>query len=891
MFLHKNNNSVKNKLDISIKKINYNLLKNKKSSFITLFDDNVPLNENNNGSKSQSKHVSPRQTEKTTICLSKDNEKKDNRNDMSNLTKNFSSQIITYNNLNFCKDFVSTKKTKGNVNKNKSKINYNKGHSPNTSTNNDLLKSCNNFKSNFLQSKSNKHLLINKSKGKNVNNNSNNNISSILCKNSHSKSPSVFVSPESNHHSVNTSLSHLQLNMKINKKENHTANPTTQNSKKDSKEKQKIKKKYYFYYSNKLIKSYDEKHVNANNNKKSNINNNNSNVNINIAQSKITVNKNSGFVHNKTLKQKLKKVNKNITPNMNYNHQIYNTNKNLSDIASMKSLLTNNCNFLKFKHNYIYSKNSSNNSNINQHLKNNCNYNNSTKNTSLSNKSVKRKEEIEHNYNSNKDYLKHKININKFHKNSLTTVPSKLNSKSTSRVEEQQSLIIMNSKERVITLCKDKLFAKTAAHSPKDLIKCKIVYVHQTNKQKLNKPGKYYFNTNTNYKKKTIQKLSKKTENESKYTNNKDINKHSFENRVNTDNILISNNILNENEIKQLETENLTIEKILSEENTYQVINTLSSIHSVNKDLYFYRKERDKVANYIQQYYETEGHYPSSKIHFYKYGKVIGRGAFGKVNIALHICSGQLVAIKSFNKKNLKNQKARKKIDQEIGIMKKAQSQFVAQILDYFENDTHIFIVMEYICEDLLNYISKRSQIPEITAKVIFKQIIEGIQFLHSKNIVHRDIKLDNILIDLSNTVKLCDFGVSRIVKLNDIMYDHCGTPAYIAPEIFLNKGYKGFACDIWSAGVTLHYMLSGNQPFKGSNLSKLHKNILEEQLTTIEGISNDANHLIQRMLVRNPKNRITVEEILYHPWLSGINTNIRENSKINYINLYYLFN
>ena len=92
---------------------------------------------------------------------------------------------------------------------------------------------------------------------------------------------------------------------------------------------------------------------------------------------------------------------------------------------------------------------------------------------------------------------------------------------------------------------------------------------------------------------------------------------------------------------------------------------------------------------------------------------------------------------------------------------------------------------MEYICGDLLNYIRKRSKISEQTAKIIFKQLMEGLDYIHKNNIVHRDIKLDNILIDLTNTIKICDFGVSRRLLPGDIMFEHCGTPAYIAPEIF----------------------------------------------------------------------------------------------------------
>lgn len=111
-------------------------------------------------------------------------------------------------------------------------------------------------------------------------------------------------------------------------------------------------------------------------------------------------------------------------------------------------------------------------------------------------------------------------------------------------------------------------------------------------------------------------------------------------------------------------------------------------------------------------------------------------------------------------------------------------------------------IVMENICGgDLLSFVRKRTKLTESTAKFIFRQIIEALQYIHSLNIVHRDIKLDNILIDLSNNIKICDFGVSKYVKKGEIMFDQCGTPAYIAPEILKNNGYEGFSVDFWSAG------------------------------------------------------------------------------------------
>ena len=186
---------------------------------------------------------------------------------------------------------------------------------------------------------------------------------------------------------------------------------------------------------------------------------------------------------------------------------------------------------------------------------------------------------------------------------------------------------------------------------------------------------------------------------------------------------------------------------------------------------------------------------------------------------------------------------------------------------------------MEYICGDLLNFVRKRTKINENIAKIIFKQIILGLKYIHSKNIVHRDIKLDNILIDLENTVKICDFGVSRkLNNSNNIMHEHCGTPVYIAPEIYSDKGYSGYGCDIWSLGVTLYYMVAGIQPFKASNLKDLQNLIKKGKFDILPFFSPDFIDLIQKMLTVDVNKRIDIEGILHHKWLKDVDVDNRKN-------------
>ena len=302
---------------------------------------------------------------------------------------------------------------------------------------------------------------------------------------------------------------------------------------------------------------------------------------------------------------------------------------------------------------------------------------------------------------------------------------------------------------------------------------------------------------------------------------------------------------------------------------------------TLTKDSSYFKEKLCELSLYIKKYYKEEKKYPKSNINFYLYGREIGCGAFGKVNIALHIGSGRLVAIKIFTKEKLKTERKIRKVRNEINILSKLRHPFINQILDTFETEKYVFIVMEYICADLLSFIRKREKLSENISKIIFKQIIEGLKYINKKKIVHRDIKLDNILIDLDNTVKICDFGVSKRISEDELMIDHCGTPGYISPEIYKNKGYEGFQCDIWSAGVTLYYMLSGNQPFRAYSIKEMEIKVIKGEFEEIKDISNEANDLIKKMLVVDPEKRIKINEILNHPWLKNEDVENRKNLKL----------
>ena len=348
----------------------------------------------------------------------------------------------------------------------------------------------------------------------------------------------------------------------------------------------------------------------------------------------------------------------------------------------------------------------------------------------------------------------------------------------------------------------------------------------------------------------------------------------------------LTNNENNNNiNIDLININSKTSEKNDINNNTISNKNELSTISQ--KDYNYYNEESLKKIKSIKKYGSEHNYnsYPKTNLSYYKIGRSIGHGAFGKVNIALHVLSGHIVAIKSFNK--IKKTFPMNKILYEIKLLKKLRShKNIIKYFEHFENEKHFFIVMENICGgNLLNAINKMSKFSESMAKNIFKQLIETIKYLHSIGIVHRDIKPDNILLDLDNTIKLCDFGVSKEVKEGQLLTDSCGTPAFVAPEILKDSPYNPYMTDIWSSGVVLYAMITGFFPFRGVNETELHKNILSGAFPKLKDVSNELKDLLNKILEVNPNKRITIDNILKHPWIiqnENINNNYTKNININ---------
>ena len=306
----------------------------------------------------------------------------------------------------------------------------------------------------------------------------------------------------------------------------------------------------------------------------------------------------------------------------------------------------------------------------------------------------------------------------------------------------------------------------------------------------------------------------------------------------------------------------------LSTSSTEKLI-SLNTSESVDEE------ERISLQHYIQEHFKSKGICPASTLEFYRVGKLIGKGAFGKVISAVHKLSGETVAMKTIERAYLADERHRRKVMQEVAILQRISHKRVIKVLETFESAHHLLIVMEYAGGgDLLQHVKSNGKLSEDDARHLFRQIVEGAVAIHEAGVLHRDFKLDNILLDKAKRkVKICDFGVSRIVKAGQRINEQCGTPAYIAPEIIADRGYEGFGADTWSLGVCLYAMINGMVPFKAQTLKDLHKLILTARYTMPETMSEEAKDLVSRMLQLVPSFRISLEDVLAHPWMAQEST------------------
>ncbi|XP_062374498.1 NUAK family SNF1-like kinase 1 [Sardina pilchardus] len=255
--------------------------------------------------------------------------------------------------------------------------------------------------------------------------------------------------------------------------------------------------------------------------------------------------------------------------------------------------------------------------------------------------------------------------------------------------------------------------------------------------------------------------------------------------------------------------------------------------------------------------------------HRYELQETLGRGTYGKVKKAIERHTGRVVAIKSIRKEKIRDEQDMVHIRREIEIMSSLRHPHIISIHEVFENKDKIVIVMEYASKgELYEYISERRRLSERETRHFFRQIVSAVHFCHKNGIVHRDLKLENVLLDENCNIKIADFGLSNLYHKDKLLQTFCGSPLYASPEIVNGRPYKGPEVDSWALGVLLYTLVYGTMPFDGGDHKKLIRQISNGEYREPTQ-SSDARGLIRWMLMVNPERRATVEDIANHWWVN----------------------
>ena len=303
------------------------------------------------------------------------------------------------------------------------------------------------------------------------------------------------------------------------------------------------------------------------------------------------------------------------------------------------------------------------------------------------------------------------------------------------------------------------------------------------------------------------------------------------------------------NKLKRSNTKNIKDKKNNENENM-PFKKRLSNVINFNSDIFIQKLENDPFYEYSKE-------------------KLLGKGSYGEVYLVKNNITGTIRAMKVIDKNNEEEELTDEEILNEINILKKIDHPNIVKIFEFYSNKSKYYLILEF-CEggNLYEFLDE-NKLSEFQVIYIMFQILSAMNYCHNMNILHRDLKPDNILIKKSENglcrVKICDFGTSYIFKKGEKQKEAIGTLNYMAPEVLKEKYNQ--KCDLWSCGVIMYILLTGRKPFVGRDdievMSKILSNSYNKNL--INKYNRYTKDLLSKLLETNPKKRLDAEQALNH--------------------------
>lgn len=269
----------------------------------------------------------------------------------------------------------------------------------------------------------------------------------------------------------------------------------------------------------------------------------------------------------------------------------------------------------------------------------------------------------------------------------------------------------------------------------------------------------------------------------------------------------------------------------------------------------------------------------SKVIGNYRVISTLGAGSYSKVKKVVHIATHKEYALKIIDQQLISDNRMKKQFKREIEVMSILDHPGLIKLHEYMHSDRKLYFVLD-LAEggELFNKLAEEGALSEALARSYFQQLIDALDYMHKRNAIHRDLKPENLLLDSSGHLKIADFGLSVLSQGECCLKTRCGTPNYVAPEIFSSDGYAGPPVDVWSAGVILYVMLSATLPFNAPSLPELANQIINVRIWYPTSFSAGAVDLLKHIIVADPAERYTIEQIRQHPWFNVDYTPIRGN-------------